>query len=293
MRQLHYVRVAVINKVDLVMWTKNGAETLPFVLKRISEVIPDECVNNRILVDDNSTDRTCEIAKSFGWQIVFNKGSGISDGANIALEHVESECFVSFEQDLLLSYDWWRKVPAHLSNAQVAVASGIRLPSKPTDLRKLQEYTIERYQKRERGLDSFLYGKTLDNTIYKTRVIRQLGGFPKLSIPAGADNVLAQRLQQNTFQWKVDYTVRSIHLRKGLRDELEHYYWYGTCFNILVPLLSKKHVRIKPLVLRLLFSPFRGLDIAFKKNAPQAVVIYPLLRLAILRGVLAGRKSSV
>lgn len=112
-----------------------------------------------------------------------------------------------------------------------------------------------------------------------------------MSIP-GVDNILAQRLQQNTFQWKVDYTVRSTHLRKGLRDELKHYYWYGTAFNFLVPLLSKKPLRLEPLISRLLFSPFRGLEIAFKKNAPEAVVIYPLLRLTIVRGVLAGRKAQ-
>lgn len=279
----------MIDKVDLVMWTKNGAETLPFVLKRISEVIPSEFVNKRVIVDDRSTDNTMEIAKSFGWNVTFNEGCGISDGANTALKHVTSEYFISFEQDLLLTRDWWQKVPEHLSNAQVAVASGIRLSNKPTDLRKMQEYEIERMCKGE--LDSFLFGKTLDNTIYKTRVIRQLGGFPKLSIP-GVDNILAQRLQQNTFQWKVDYTVRSTHLRKGLRDELKHYYWYGTAFNFLVPLLSKKPLRLEPLVSRLLFSPFRGLEIAFKKNAPEAVVIYPLLRLTIVRGVLAGRKAQ-
>lgn len=155
----------MIGKVDLVMWTKNGAETLPFVLKRISEVIPSEFVNKRVIVDDRSTDNTMEIAKSFGWNVTFNEGCGISDGANTALKHVTSEYFISFEQDLLLTRDWWQKVPEHLSNAQVAVASGIRLSNKPTDLRKMQEYEIERMCKGE--LDSFLFGKTLDNTIYK------------------------------------------------------------------------------------------------------------------------------
>ena len=38
-------------KVDLVMWTYNGASTLPMVLKRIGEVIPENFVNkNRGLV---------------------------------------------------------------------------------------------------------------------------------------------------------------------------------------------------------------------------------------------------
>jgi glycosyltransferase involved in cell wall biosynthesis len=72
------------------MWTKNGLEPLPLVLERISEVIPDGFVNNRIIVDDRSTDGTREIAKSFGWQIIFIEGKGISDEKNTALKMLNS-----------------------------------------------------------------------------------------------------------------------------------------------------------------------------------------------------------
>ena len=80
----------MLGKVDLVMWTKTGSETLSLVLKRISEVIPEEFVNNRIIADDQSSDNSREIAESFGWHVVPNEGSGISDGANTALKRVES-----------------------------------------------------------------------------------------------------------------------------------------------------------------------------------------------------------
>ena len=68
----------MMDKVDLVIWTKNGAETLPFVLKRINRVIPSKHVQKRMIVDDKSNDSTREIAESFGWQTISNKGSGIS-----------------------------------------------------------------------------------------------------------------------------------------------------------------------------------------------------------------------
>jgi len=280
----------VIEKVDLVMWTKNGAETLPLVLKRINEVIPDKFVENRIIVDDHSTDDTPEIAKSFGWQVIPNEGSGISSGANTALKHVTSEYFISFEQDLLLARDWWQKIPKHLSDSEVAIASGVRLPNQPLALRKLQEYATERYQRREKEVEAFLYGKTLDNTIYKTKVIKRLGSFPKLSISAGVDNVLAQRIHLNQFKWKVDYSVKSTHLRKGLRDELAHYYWYGTCSSQSAQILFNKPCDLKGITLRAFFSPFRGLQVAIKKRVPEAFYIYPLIRFTILRGALKGRK---
>ena len=133
----------MIGKVDLVMWTKNGAETLPLVLKRINEVIPDEFVNNRIIVDDHSVDNTREMAKSFGWRVIFNERSGISNGANTALKHITTEYFISFEQDLLLAKNWWEKIPKFMNDEKVAVAQGIRISTEPT-LKKLDEYYYSR-----------------------------------------------------------------------------------------------------------------------------------------------------
>lgn len=262
-------------KVDLVMWTKNGERFLPLVLKRVDEVIPHEKINQKILVDDHSADDTIKIAKDFNWSVYTNPSTGIPSGANEALRHVKTEFFVSLEQDLLLAKKWWSKIPKHLLNKKVAVSSGIRLANQPMALRKLEEYTMERYEKK-----NFLY-PTLDNTMYETEVIRKLGGFPKLYISGGVDIVLAKTLYSKGYIWKVDYTVKSTHLRDGLRDELTHQYWYGACKRKLDPgVLNYGEV------LRLLFSPIRGLDIAIKKRAPQIVCVYPLLRFYHLKGIL-------
>ncbi|MEM3907064.1 MAG: glycosyltransferase family A protein [Nitrososphaerota archaeon] len=275
-------------KVDLVMWTKNGEKTLPLVLKRINRVIPATYTNERVIVDDHSIDNTREIAKSFGWNVIFNEGKGIADAANTALKYVVSEYFISFEQDLLLALDWWKKIPRYLTLPNVVIASGIRLPYKPLALKKVQEYVMERYQRSEKA-ESFFYGKTLDNTIYKTEIIKQLGGFPKLSISAGIDTVLAHRIHMKGFRWVVDYNVRSTHLREGLKDELDHYYWYGTCAPTLEHILYNRSCNLKGMALRAFFSPVRGFHIAIKKRVPEAIYIYPLIRFSVFSGFLAGR----
>lgn len=71
--------------IDIVMWAKNGESTLPLVLKRINQVIPQKAVNNKILVDDNSTDQTAQIATVEGWEVIPNQGTGIGEGANTGL----------------------------------------------------------------------------------------------------------------------------------------------------------------------------------------------------------------
>jgi glycosyltransferase involved in cell wall biosynthesis len=295
----------VINKVDLVMWTKNGAETLPLVLKRISEVIPIEFVNKRIIADDHSADETRNIAQNFGWQVVFNEGTGISDGANTALEHVESEYFVSFEQDLFLARDWWEKIPNFLKDPQVAAASGMRFADKPRGVRKLQQYVAKKYRGeanlaswlRNRKAAAFTLGSTLDNTIYKTEVVRAVGGFPKMKVNAGVDTTLAYKLKQAGYSWVVDYNVQSTHIRKGLKQELQHQYWYGTQLCEIWRKIEEDTNQRSPMtasgvIYRFLISPFTGLFVALKTKEPTITYIHPLIRFYYMKGLLEALKTA-
>ena len=295
----------MINEVDLVIWTKNGGETLPFVLKRISEVIPVEFINKRIIVDDHSSDETRSIAQNFGWQIVFNEGTGISDGANTALKHVESECFVSFEQDLLLARDWWEKIPNFLDDPQVAAASGMRFADKPRGVRKLQQYVAKKYRGeatlaswlRNRKTSAFTLGSTLDNTIYKTEIIRAVGGFPKMQVNAGVDSTLAYKLKQSGYSWIVDYDVQSTHIRKGLKQELQHQYWYGTQLYEIWRKIEEDTNQRAPMtaygvMYRFLISPFTGLFVALKTKEPTITYIHPLIRFYYMKGLLEAMKTA-
>jgi len=293
----------LIDKVDLAMWTKNGAKTLPLGLKRISEVIPDEFVNKRVIVDDRSTDDTREIAKSFGWNVVFNEGKGISDGANTALKHVASDFFISFEQDLLLTHDWWEKIPPYLENPQVAAASGMRFADKPAGVRKLQQYVAKKYRGeaelaswlRTRQMAAFTLGKTLDNTIYKAKAIKKLGGFPKMRVNAGVDAVLAYKIAQAGYYWIVDYNVQSNHIRQGLKQELLHQYWYATQTYEIWKKIKTETTQPPPItksgiLFRFFVSPFTGLFIALKTKEPTITYIHPLIRFYYVKGLLEASK---
>jgi glycosyltransferase involved in cell wall biosynthesis len=295
----------MLDKVDLVMWTKNGSATLSLVLRRIGEVIPAGFVNNRIIVDDQSTDDTRKIAESFGWQVIPNEGTGISDGANTALKHVESTCFVSFEQDLLLSRDWCKKIAPLIEKPQIAAASGMRFADKPRGVRKLQQYVAKKYRGeaylsswlRTRQMAAFTLGKTLDNTIYKTRIIRSVGGFPKIKVNAGVDTTLAYRLQGAGYYWIVDYNVQSTHIRKGLKQELSHQYWYATQLNEIWGRIELETNRPPPItrssiMSRFLTSPFTGLFVALKTKEPTIAYVHPLIRFYYLKGFLETGKVN-
>jgi len=285
------------------MWTKNGAATLPSVLKRIEEVIPEEFVNSRVIVDDHSSDNTRESGLSSGWEVIFNEGTGISDGANTALKKVSSNYFISFEQDLLLAKDWWLKIPPLLENPHVGVASGMRFADKPRGVRQLQQYVAKKYRGeaflsswlRPRQMAAFTLGKTLDNTIYSTKLLRSIGGFPKIRVNAGVDTTLAYRIQQAGYYWIVDYNVQSIHMRKGLHQELEHQYWYATQLPEIWGRIEKETNKPPPItrfsiMSRFFTSPFTGVFVAYKMREATIAYIHPLIRFYYLKGYLESGK---
>jgi len=297
-------------KVDLVMWTKNGARTLPYVLNRIREIIPAEAINSKMIVDDRSTDETRELAKSFGWDVIFNAGRGISDGANTALAHVTTDYFISFEQDLLLARDWWDSIPRYFSSQKkMAAAQGIRFADRTIGLEKLQKYVAKRERElygrkaqastwlrplkstRARQIASFTGVKTLDNTMYDTGIIRKLGGFPKMERNAGVDVVLAHRIRQEGYCWAVDYNVQSVHFRETLKQELRHQYWYGTAqYEIRSKTNEEQNHFVLFDTIRFLLSPFTGLFAAMKTREATIVYMVPLIRLFYMKGLLeAGR----
>lgn len=267
-------------KVDLVMWTMNGEKYLHRVLKRIEEVIPSENINQKILVDDHSADNTVKIAKEFNWDVYTNPRGGIPSGANEALKHVKTEQFISIEQDVILAKDWWEKIPSYMEDKKVAVAQGIRM-SANTILRKLDEYIYFRMRE-----DPLRFGLSMDNNIIRTKVIREMGGFPDLC-PTCMDIILMKILVfERGYKWIIDEKVISDHLRTSVLGYAKHSYELsrrcaGTkyCSDVNIPLMGGFRL--------FLTSPMRGAIMAVKKKCWQLALIYPLIRYYKLKGQLA------
>jgi glycosyltransferase involved in cell wall biosynthesis len=260
----------MIDGVDLCMWAKNGARYLPYVLKRIDDVIPARNVNKKILVDDSSTDTTVEIARAFGWEIFRNTEGFISGGTREALKNVESEFFVSVEQDILLARNWWDRIPKYMKDPLVVVAQGIRVPTHPT-LRCLAEYSAAK--------DRRQLGYSIDNNIFRTSLLRMLGGFPgKCQIYV--DNELLKLVNRTKYyKWIVDEHVVSYHIRESILRTASQGYKQA----MLAENERFSGVSLLPLLRSVATSPARGLQIALKKRHPEISMVYPFLRLMALR----------
>jgi len=267
--------------VDLVMWGKNGAKTLPQVLKRIDEVITQEFVKNKIFVDDDSSDETVKIAKSFNWKVYENPSWGIATGSNETLRHVKSPFFVSVEQDLLLAENWFDVIPKYMNDPKVVVAQGIRKFTNKT-LRVIDEYSIR----------SRLFHKTyysIDNNIFRTKFLRGIGGFPTQD-KIGVDVALFNVVNKSKYKWVVDENVISDHIRDSIIQHIHHRYKI-----VMLSKTVRKNMRQVGLRKNLRFfatSPLRAFQLTVKKRCPRVFFAYPMFRLAMLKEYAYSKKMK-
>jgi glycosyltransferase involved in cell wall biosynthesis len=275
------------------MWTLNGEKTLPVVLNRINKVIPKSVVDQKLVVDDGSKDSTVDIARKYGWNVINNEGKGISDGANTALNHVQTSYFCSFEQDIYLDSDWWNKVSALILNKEwVGAASGLRFLPKNNFC-----FSVEPYQLTRKDVDFYGgYGKTLDNTIWKTDALRSIGGFPKVNF-AGIDTFVLHLLESKGYKWLVDYNVKSVHLHYGgLLNEFKHYYFYGSSspqiYSYLKAFSLYENENLSSLLLRFIKSPISSFKMALKMHDSRLMLSYPIIRLCWLLGYIHGTSAQ-
>jgi len=272
--------IVVIDKIDILMWAKNGEAFLPIVLRQIRNIVPREKVCHKILVDDHSRDSTASIAQSFGWEVYLNPEGGIPSGANEALSHVDTDFFMTVEQDVVLSTNWWPVISKYLDDPNVACAQGIRLDNHPV-LSILDEWACGPPSEK-RSLVQHSRAVSMDNNIFRTDIVRSMGGFPRLC-PVCTDTAFRKRIVCETnYQWIIDARVISQHIRNSLKASVEHDYRLNHMCARTTYCAENKVSTFNVLFRTLLTSPLRGFQIAVKHNYPNTIWDYPLLRLYML-----------
>jgi len=263
-------------KVDLAMWAKDGAGFLPQVLKRIDHVIPPENVGKRIFVDDHSKDNSVEIAEKFGWKVYENKEGFVSGGVREALKHVTTEFFVSVEQDLVLAKNWWSVIPNHMKDPKVAIACGVRKRFPPNrTMNAIEEFQNERFK-----MPAPPPYCSLDNTIYRTDFFRKIG-IPT-EFPRAVDIALRDRVRQAGYKSVIDQNVVSYHLRTSSMMEIFHNHRFRIVETpkIFTEFTGVTHTRLLKIFM---ISPFRATQIMLKKKCPTVMIIYPFMRLLVIK----------
>lgn len=274
-------------KHDILMWAKDGAPYLPITLKRIDEALPHEVVNRKIFVNDHSSDNSPEIAKSFNWEVYDSPERGIGHGAALALSKVTTERFISFEQDVLINRKWFDHVSRLIEDPQVAVVQGWRIGTDRT-IRDLDTISI-----------SFFGEKlcSIDNNIFKTKIVRQVGGFPK-DVFYFVDAVLRYRIVKAGYKWICDTSVVSEHLKPfGYQKEARRMYNMSLEHPKLIELgilggEDGRKLRRGNLVFATLRAPIIGSMMALYRRNPYILPYYVLIKYGRLKANLVSKNKN-
>lgn len=258
-------------RIDLVMWTYNSESTLNSALRSIEKAIPPGIIGQKIIVDGHSIDDTKAIAQKFGWKVYDAKQVGIPYQANQALSLVETPIFASFEHDIILAENWLEKLLPHLKKDNVAVVQGIRFATNKT------LYALDKQNNKRKDLVS------IDNNLYKTEIIRKMGGFDTQYLFC-SDTDLKRRIIKQGYQWLVDFSVKSQHLKLSWRKEIDHTYKMITNYTVTEQSGLLKYLRL------FLTSPLRGLQIALTEKHVMTIVAYPFWRFMKLKAYLKRKQ---
>ncbi|HJH26480.1 MAG TPA: hypothetical protein C5S37_06815 [Methanophagales archaeon] len=86
-------------KVSVVIPTKNEEKSIGICIQKIQKVFNEHHVDGEIIVADNSTDSTPEIAKSLGAKVVVPDKLGYGNAYRFGFEHASRDYIVMGDGD--------------------------------------------------------------------------------------------------------------------------------------------------------------------------------------------------
>ncbi|MBI4448065.1 glycosyltransferase family 2 protein [Candidatus Woesearchaeota archaeon] len=158
-----------------------------------------------IVVDHGSTDKTGEIADSYNGQVfVLHLKRGLKDNKavaiNAALKRVSGEFVACLDADSVVEPAALKEMLPYFDADEVAVVTPIMLVKTPKNLlQKLQkyEYIVSILIKRIAAFINCIYVAPGPFSIYRTKILKQLGGFDEAAI--AEDMEIVYRIQKENY----------------------------------------------------------------------------------------------
>lgn len=211
-----------LNKIDVVVLTKNSAITINACLHGIFNSIP---VNNLLIIDGGSSDATLKIARKHGATIIYEKENLARARYRGALE-AGTQWFCFVDSDIILYPSWYKRLREWMEHPHVAWVKGLTgehskiLPSYA--LSKILRHTT-------------YGGVALSNCLLKRDIVLKCIDWRRKDIHAGEDSILYNFFKLRGYKVINDTTfVGCLHVpdcflhdiyalfRSGQSDRLRH-----------------------------------------------------------------------
>ena len=191
-------KLTKIPRVSILIPAYNEQDTIGKTIKSVLNLNYAKNKLDIIVINDGSTDKTEKIVKKFtkkGITLINQKNRGKAAALNNGLKHAKGEFVACLDADSVVEKNTLKKMVAYFSDNVHAVTPIMKVYRPKTLLQKLQqfEYTIAAFLKMILSSIDCIHVTPGPFTIYRTKTIKQLGGFDENSIVE--DQEIAFRLQ--------------------------------------------------------------------------------------------------
>ena len=158
----------------------NGESTIRETLKSLKDLdYPKEKIEI-IVMNDQSTDKSKEIAESEGVKVVDIKKGGKGKAINAGIEIAKNELIGIVDDDSVLDSKALKKSLGHFKDPKVASVTGVIFPKEQkgilADIQKL-EYLFIAWQRKNFEYIESIYVTPGPMSIYRKKILTEIGGF--------------------------------------------------------------------------------------------------------------------
>lgn len=282
---------AFLPRVTVVIPVRNCAATIRVCLDGVLAQTYPRALTEIIVVDNDSTDATSQIAASYPVTVVSEREIRTSYAArNRGVAHASGEVVAFTDGDCVPDPEWLARLVPPLADAGVGAVSGTVADAEPRSL--CEEFTarVDPFARPERnGRKTLLTA----NVALRRSTLEAFGGFDE-RLPTGGDVDLGWRLQRQNLQLIEVAEARVSHRhRSTLRGVFAQYRRYGFSEMLLATLHrdaspSRAAAQVRAVASYVAGLLFRGTVCAYC-GFDRRYLMWPLFLLVVETGNMTGK----
>ncbi len=193
-----------------------------------------------IVIDDNSSDKTCQIIKKFKEirLIKNNSNKGLSFNRNLAIKNSSNDLVAAIDADVVLSENWLEIILEKFNHNENIMCSGKMVEKYTNNIFNLWR---AKYYSQNWGDDDiydppFLFGC---NTIQNKKIWESIGGYDENLFTNGEDIDFSNKIK-DTNNYKLIYCSKALceHLQEDNLDSLSKRVWRYHSFGYKIKKIS-------------------------------------------------------
>lgn len=200
----------------------NAEKTLPACLEAVfRQTYP---VAEVVVVDDGSTDRTCEIASSYGVRLLRHETNrGLAAARNTAIKNMNTEFVASLDADCVAENDWLSRLMRRFDDPKICGMGGKLIEDKTSSVfDQWRAVHMKQYWESENKTPNFLFGA---NTVLRRQAVLDVGFYDETLRNNYEDVKLSQRFMETGYLLEYEAGAIAHHLKQDDLSSLFNTFW--------------------------------------------------------------------